>query len=52
MEILLPILAAAIGIYVGYIWRKQTAQAKANSIEALAEKRLIEVKNKEQNIQK
>ncbi len=50
MEILLPILAAAIGIYVGYIWRKQTAQAKANSIEALAEKRLIEVKNKEQNI--
>ena len=39
-----------LGIAIGYFLRKQTAQAKANSVEALAEKRLIEAKNKEQEI--
>ncbi len=43
-------LMAVVGGGVGYFLRKQSAQAKANSIEALAEKRLIEAKNKEQQI--
>jgi ribonucrease Y len=44
------ILAAAAGIGIGYAARKQMAQAKANSLEAIAEKRLLQVKNKEQEI--
>ncbi|HAZ28596.1 MAG TPA: ribonuclease Y [Candidatus Magasanikbacteria bacterium] len=39
-----------IGIFAGYSIRKQVAQARANSVEALAEKRLIEAKNKEQEV--
>lgn len=42
--------ALGIGAGAGYYIRKQQAQAKANSVEALAEKRLIEAKNKEQEI--
>lgn len=44
------VIALAAGIVIGYIIRKQSAQAKANSVEALAEKRLIEAKNREQDI--
>lgn len=44
------ILTAVGGAAIGYFMRKQMAQAKANSVEALAEKRLIEAKNKEQSI--
>lgn len=40
----------AAGIGLGYILRKQIAQARANSIEAIAEKKLVEAKNKEQEI--
>jgi ribonucrease Y len=47
LGMLLGLGAGALG---GYHWRKQTAQAQANSIEALAEKRLMEAKNKESEI--
>lgn len=47
---LIGIIAIALGVGIGYVIRKQMAQAKANSVEALAEKRLIEAKNKEQEI--
>ncbi|MBT3816934.1 MAG: ribonuclease Y [Candidatus Magasanikbacteria bacterium] len=44
------LISIAIGGAIGYVSRKQIAQARANSVEALAEKRLIEAKNKEQTI--
>lgn len=40
----------AIGVALGYTLRKQIAQARANSIEAIAEKKLAEIKNKEQQL--
>lgn len=48
--IITAVVAIAAGVGVGYILRKQQAQKEANSIEALAEKRLLEAKNKEQEI--
>ncbi len=39
-----------VGVAIGYMIRKQVAQARANSVEALAEKRLTEAKNKEQEL--
>lgn len=48
--IIIAIVSVVIGAGIGYLIRKQAAQAKANSVEALAEKRLIEAKNKEQDI--
>ncbi len=54
MNITLILLGALAGIFVGvaigYVLRKQVAQARANTVEALAEKRLMEAKNKEQQI--
>jgi len=44
------IVGIALGAVVGYFVRKQVAQARSNSIEAIAEKRLTEVKNKEQEL--
>ncbi len=41
---------AGVGTAAGYFLRKQIAQARANSLEANAEKILIEAKNKEQDI--
>ncbi len=41
---------AVLGAAIGFYLRKQMAQAKANSIEAIAEKKLTEIKNKEQQI--
>lgn len=46
----IALVALAAGAGIGYLLRKQAAQAKANSVEALAEKRLIEAKNQEQKI--
>lgn len=43
-------VAGLIGLAAGYFLRKQIAQAKANTVEAMAEKRLIEAKAKEQEI--
>ena len=40
--------ALAMGVAIGYALRKQLAAARANSIEAIAEKKLNEIKNKEQ----
>ncbi|PIT86671.1 MAG: ribonuclease Y, partial [Candidatus Magasanikbacteria bacterium CG10_big_fil_rev_8_21_14_0_10_43_6] len=48
--IITALLTGVIGAAIGYIVRKQMAQAKANSVEALAEKRLMQAKNKEQEI--
>lgn len=42
------ISALAVGVGIGYALRKQLAAARANSIEAIAEKKLNEIKNKEQ----
>lgn len=39
-----------VGIALGYVLRKQLAIARANSVEAIAEKKLIEAKNKEQEV--
>jgi ribonuclease Y len=39
-----------LGILVGYLLRKKIAQAEANSIEAKADKLLIEAKNKQQEL--
>lgn len=54
MSILITIgtAAAAIvgGFLGGYQLRKYIAQARANSIEAIAEKKLIEAKNREQEV--
>ncbi len=50
MYILIFLLAAGIGGAAGYVIRKHVAQTKANSVEALAEKRLIEAKTKEQEV--
>ena len=49
--LLIGILAGVgVGVGLGYFIRKQTAQAKANSIEAIAEKMLTEAKQKEQEV--
>jgi len=44
------LVALAVGLGLGYILRKQIAQARANSVETIAEKRLVEAKNKEQDV--
>lgn len=50
IDVVIALLAVALGGAVGYVVRKQQAQKNANSVEALAEKRLLEAKNKEQEI--
>ncbi len=47
---IVSIVGIALGIAVGYFLRKQVAQARSNTIESIAEKRLTEVKNKEQEL--
>ena len=49
-SLIVAIIAAAVGVGIGYVLRKQIAQTRANSVEALAEKRLVEAKNKEQDL--
>lgn len=52
-EILILISALcglAIGIGLGYFIRKQVGQAKANSVEAKAEKLIVEARNKEKEL--
>jgi ribonucrease Y len=52
-EILIAVSAVgsiAIGIVIGYFLRKQIAQARANSVEARAEKMIGEAKNKEKQL--
>ena len=44
------LIGIAVGAGIGYFVRKQTAQAKANSVEAKAEKMMAEAKQKEQEI--
>ncbi|HQF57518.1 MAG TPA: ribonuclease Y [Candidatus Magasanikbacteria bacterium] len=44
------IISTILGIFLGYILRKQIAQTKANSVEATAEKMLNEAKHKEQEL--
>ena len=52
-EIIIAIVSVggiALGTVVGYFIRKQVAQARSNTIESIAEKRLTEIKNKEQEL--
>lgn len=49
-SIILTLVAAAIGGGIGYFFRKQIAQTRANTVEAIAEKKLIEAKNREQEV--
>lgn len=44
----ISLLGVGLGVALGYVLRKQLAAAKANSLEAIAEKKLTEIKNKEQ----
>ena len=46
----LTLVGVAIGIVVGYFVRKHLAQSRANSVEAIAEKKLIEAKTQEQEV--
>lgn len=48
--IITAIIACAIGGGIGYIVRKKIAQSHANSVEALAEQRLADAKNQEQDV--
>lgn len=48
--ILIAVVALAAGLAIGYVMRKNIAKSRANSVEALAEKRLVEAKNKEQDV--
>ncbi|HSR89548.1 MAG TPA: ribonuclease Y [Candidatus Udaeobacter sp.] len=50
LAILAIIVGAGAGFSLGYFFRKKIAQAQANSIEAKAEKMLIEAKNQQQEI--
>lgn len=50
MEILIAVIAGLVGIGLGYFIRKQIATSRANTVEARAEKLLIEAKTKEQEI--
>lgn len=50
MSILLALAGAAIGAAIGYVVRKQIVKNRANDIEAIAEKRLADAKNKEQEV--
>jgi len=49
-SIILGIIGVGLGGVIGYLIRKQQAQTQTNSAEALAEKRIVEAKNKEQEI--
>ena len=52
-EILIAVSAVGsitMGIIIGYFLRKQIAQARANSVEARAEKMIGEAKNKEKQL--
>ncbi len=48
LAILIVLASLGGGVLLGYILRKKIAQAEANSLEARAEKLLIEAKNKQQ----
>jgi len=50
VNFILAFLGIAIGVGIGYVLRKQHAQKEANSVEARAEQKLNEAKNKEQEI--
>lgn len=50
LNIIIAVVAIGLGAGIGYVLRKQHGQNQANSIEALAEKKLLEAKNKEQEI--
>ncbi len=47
---LIVIVSLALGSVAGYIWRKTVAKSQANNVEAVAEKKLAEVRNKEQDV--
>ncbi len=50
ISIVVALIAAIVGATVGYFLRKIIIKNRANDIEAIAEKRLTEAKNKEQEL--
>jgi ribonuclease Y len=50
LAMLIALGATFCGALLGYILRKQIASSRANNIEAIAEKKLIQAKNKEQEL--
>lgn len=50
ITIAIVLSGTALGICVGYIIRRYVAKAQANTVEAIAEQKLMEAKNKEQEV--
>lgn len=50
VAILISLSTGLIGLILGYILRKQIAASQANNVEVLAEKTLMQAKNKEQEV--
>lgn len=50
LTLVIALVTAGVGFFIGYIVRKQIARSQANSIEATAEKILLEAKNKQQEL--
>jgi uncharacterized protein YqfA (UPF0365 family) len=47
---LIALVGTGLGLALGYLLRKKIAQAEANSLEARADKLMIEAKNKQQEM--
>lgn len=50
VAILISLGTGLLGLLLGYLLRKQIAASKANNVEAIAEKKLMQAKNKEQEV--
>lgn len=50
ITVIAAIVAAGVGLLIGYVLRKQIAMGKANTVEAIAEQKLTQAKTKEQEI--
>jgi ribonucrease Y len=48
--IAVALASTAVGLLLGYIIRKQIATSRADNVEAIAEKKLLQAKNKEQEV--
>ena len=50
IAILISLTTGGVGLILGYILRKQIAASQANNVEAIAEKKLMQARNKEQEV--
>ena len=50
IAILISLATGGLGLVLGYILRRQIAASRANTVEAIAEKKLIQAKSKEQEV--